>query len=150
SYDTCRDGMAIATSDDVFGTAIQETLQAPGRNLLVRNCIPATLFLTIPSSKASYAEEADALLAPTVQKDGNPTRCLFLAVQTDVAGELLNALKAREATVARPPYSAFIGSSTLNVETFFDQAKSPVIGEPSRAEGFYGFDADANPRRTQL
>jgi ABC-type branched-subunit amino acid transport system substrate-binding protein len=145
TYDACFDGMAMVVSEDTLGLSIKSALEG----ILSRNCVPVTLSQTIPATKkGSYTGEIDALVAAA--KDGRPTRCLFLGLQTDVAGELLRALKARERTISREPYAAFIGAGTLNASNFFEDAKSPTAGEPSLAEGFYGIDADGSPDRTQL
>lgn len=150
TYATCFDGMAIVTSDDIFGSAIKETLEDPTIDLLGKNCLPRVLSISVPVlPKESYTAEVDQLLRAT-NKDGKPTRCLFLALQTPAAGGLLRALSARQATMSRAPYNAFIGSSTLNTANFFEDANSPIAGAPSLAEGFYGIDADANPVRTEL
>lgn len=141
NYDSCFDGIAIVVSEDTLGLSIKSALEG---GLLTRNCLPITLSQTVPATKKeNYTSEIDALLAAS--KDGKPTRCVFLGLQTDVAGEYLRALKARERTGSRPAYDAFIGAGTLNASNFFNDAKSATAGEPSFAEGFYGIDADGTP-----
>jgi ABC-type branched-subunit amino acid transport system substrate-binding protein len=145
TFDACFDGMAIVVSDDTLGNSLENALAES----LGRNCVPVTQSLAVPATKkASYAEEIDALVG--AERGGKPTRCLFLGLPTDVAGELLRALKAREESTSREPYSAFIGGGTLNAPSFFEDAKSASAGEPSLAEGFYGVDADGNPDRAEL
>jgi hypothetical protein len=144
-YDACFDGMALVINDDALGLALKKAIE----DSLAKNCVPVTLSLTVPvTKKGSYAAEVDALTSAA--KDGKPTRCVFLGLETDVAGELLRTLKAREQTSTRDPYAAFIGSGTLNDVSFFEDAKSPAAGQPSLAEGFYGIDADGNPDRAEL
>jgi hypothetical protein len=145
SYDACFDGMAIIVNDDALGLALKKSLE----DGLSHNCVPVTQSLTVPATKKeSYATEIDALTSPP--KNGKPTRCLFLGVGTDVAGDILRALKERERSSSRPAYSAFLGGGTLNAPSFIDDAKSPVAGEASYAEGFYGIDGDGNPDRAEL
>jgi hypothetical protein len=144
-HDVCLDGIAVVVSEDTLGLSIKKALE----EILGRHCVPVTQSLTVPvTKKASYTGEIDALIGAA--KDGRPTRCLFLGLQTDVAGELLRALKARERSITREPYTAFIGGGTLNAPSFFEDAKSASAGEPSHAEGFYGIDADGSPDRAEL
>jgi hypothetical protein len=146
TYDTCFEaGMAIVASEDTLGLAIKQTLESTLQN----NCVTVTQSLTVPvTKKATYATEVEALM--NASKEGKPTRCAFFTLPSDVAGELLRALKAREKGGSRPAYNAFIGGGTLNSPVFVEEAKSPVAGEPSYAEGFYGIDADGSPDRAEL
>lgn len=142
AYDACYDGMAIVVTDDTTGTSYDEGL----RQLMPGNCVPVTQVVrTQTTKKGDYAAEVTALVE--ARNEANvKTRCLVIATRPDVAGELLRTLASRERTSAEP-YVAFIGASLLNAPSFFDEAKSPVEGAPSLAEGFFGFDGDSSPAR---
>jgi ABC-type branched-subunit amino acid transport system substrate-binding protein len=142
AYDACYDGLAAVVSDDVTGASYEKALL----DLMPNNCVPITRTVRTPAGKkADYTAEVDALLA--ANNGAKKTRCVFLSTRADVAGELLRTLKSRERTSTEPPYSAFFGSSLLNDPSFFDEAKSPVAGEPSLAEGFFGVDSDPASER---
>jgi hypothetical protein len=150
SFDVCLDGMAVVADDSAIGKGLQDAIDDPN-GVLPKYCIPVTATLSIPAlGKADYGSVIDALMA-AAGKTGKPTQCLFLATDVGPAGDILRALAVREAAnPSRSPYNAFIGAGTLNDPTFPDAAKSPIAGQPSLAEGFYGIDADGNPVRVQL
>jgi hypothetical protein len=150
SFDVCTQGMAVVADDSAIGKDLKDAVDDPN-GVLPKYCLPITASLSIPAAgKPDYGSEIDALMA-AADKNGKPTQCLFLATDVDPAGDILRALAVREAAnPSRSAYNAFIGAGTLNDSTFPDKAKSPVAGEPSLADGFYGIDADGNPVRVQL
>jgi hypothetical protein len=150
SFDVCLDGIAVLADDSAIGKDLQNAINDPN-GVLPKYCIPVTASLTIPADgKPDYGSEIGALMA-AADTNGKPTQCIFLATKTKPAGDILRALAVREASnLSRSPYSAFVGAGTLNDPEFPSDAKSPVAGQPSLAEGFYGVDADGNPVRVQL
>jgi Periplasmic binding protein len=142
AYDVCYDGIALVVTDDATGRSYEAGLE----ELLPPNCVPVTKKIVVPrDKKGDYSAEIAELAS--VPSGAPKTRCLFLAVRPDVAGELLRALKAYEKGKPAAPYSAFLGSSLLYTPSFIEESKSAVLTEPTLAEGFHGFDSDWAPER---